>query len=140
MRLDFDDETPGTRPDAFESRGRIEWRQREKIISEIVALRQQPVHEAAVEAVEQALLAALEREAAPHDRARREQPAEQDVGAQVHVVMSVDSFWRRPVQAIKLIALRSDQISERPREPGMVHRLPETLAEEVARDRALALP
>ena len=99
--------------------------------------RQPAVDETAIRTVEHALLARLEGEVPADDRAFRQQPLIQDVGAQVHVVMAVEAARVAAIQPAEFVDLRRDDVFERSRQRGVEHELRQPVAAQIRGDPAL---
>src|SRR5882724_12343711 len=82
---------------------------------------QDAVHDLAIKPIRQALLSRLEREVSPHNRPRWQQSPKEDVRAQMHVVVTVDSRWREPVKTVELVELGRHEVLKGADEPGVKH-------------------
>jgi hypothetical protein len=92
---------------------------------------QQAVDESAVETVPRALFPSLEREVPPHESSQRQQTREKDVGAEVHVMMTVDSIRFVAIETAELVDLGGHDVLERLHEPRIEHDRSEAVASQV---------
>ncbi len=89
---------------------RFKGRQGKEEIGEPMLFGQFLVDYSTVEAVEAALFSRQEREVTARDGARRQESREQHIGAQMHVVMTIDSARRNAVDPTELFKLSSNHV------------------------------
>src|ERR1700730_7761877 len=77
------------------------------------------VHNSAIRAVAKTLLTALKRKASPGQSALRQQLCKENVGAQMHVMMTVNPLSGCPIEAIKFLQLGLNHVSKRTGKSGM---------------------
>ena len=142
--LDLDDMPTSEGQDARQPIGCRQRRQRKEEVDQAIAASQPAVHEPAVDPVEVATLAGREREIPPHEAADGEQALDEEVRAEVHVVVPVEAHGIGAVQATELGDLGADHVFESAGEsrlednrseaiPGQIPRQDRLLFDEAAR-------
>src|SRR5690349_15383083 len=139
MCLDFDDVIAREREDARETARRLQGRQREEKVGDTVPPRQPAVDHPPIEAIQVALLARLEREAPSDDATGGQQALREDVGAQMHVVVAVESNGVRTVKTAELVDLRADDVVEVTRQSGAEDGLREAMPPKISAQDRLTL-
>ena len=100
-----------------------------------------PAHDAidrrSVHPVPDRFFAGPEREISPHQRPGWQQTTKNDVRAQMHVMMAIETGRRDVVEASEFLELRLDHIFERAGEPRMKHRRRKPMGSQIRREPLL---
>jgi len=89
MCLKFNHTTPCKHKDVFQAVRRSNGRKIEEVVRQLVPASENAIHGAAIPAVQLPLFATPKREIASNARSFRQKIAEQNVGGQVHVMMTI---------------------------------------------------
>src|SRR5271167_4914374 len=100
---------------------------------------QHAVHESPIEPVCETLLPRAKREASASSCAGWQQSPEQNIGAEVHVMMAIKAFGIRSVEPTVFVELGRDHILEGGRKPRVEYHLGETVLIQIATQLLLML-
>ena len=114
-------------------------RKSKKEVHQTVPFGQQPVDPTSICAIEGAFLASCEVKVPSHECACREQPLQEHIGAQVHVMVAVDLHRIKSVEPAELVELRSDDQTKRPGQTRVKHNRRQPVAQQVPRQPLLML-
>jgi len=109
--LDLDRTLPGHNDNPSES-VRFKRSKRKEEIGKAMTASEYAINSVSIEAIAPASLTRIEGEASPDDNPRREQASDQNVCAQVHVMVAVKATWLPAIEAAELIGLGGRHILE----------------------------
>jgi len=139
MCLDLDNKPAGQRENSLESRRRLQRWQGEEVVCKAVAPNEHPVHETTIETIEQAFLTRLKREVTPNHCPRGQQPSEEQIGTEMHVMVSIKPTRHCSVETRKLVKLCGNDVLERISKPGVKYNLTETVKSQIRGESPLVL-